>query len=116
MAVPTIVVYSKSSNLNVLRLLDRKKPVILKTVTKIEIREDERNVYSSETHPQSIKWSVDVGNNRGYLYLSLGNLSFNSKDSSCSVHVFDDLNYRGVFWGFIRIRFFEGTLLEQAIF
>lgn len=111
MAVPTIVVYSYSTNRDIIRLSNAGEPVSLKSVTKIELRLDSGRVLSSKIYDHAINWNIqeDPGS-KGEVYLQLGRLFFATKEYIADVMVFDDLNFLGVFWGYLRIRAIEGNL------
>lgn len=106
MSLPTIIVYSKSSNRNILRLLDKDEAVNLGSTTKIELRLDTGKVLSSDEYPDAISWSSDP-DPRGLVYLELGTLIFTTKTYTVELMVFDPLNPLGIFWGFFRIRAIE---------
>ena len=109
MSLPTIIVYSQSSNRNILRLLDKKEPVMLASVTKMELRLDSGQIISSETDSQVINWSIERASYRGLVYLNLGKLFFGTNVYNTELLVYDDLNYLGIFWGYFRIRTIEGA-------
>ncbi len=106
-AVPTIVVYSKSNNLNIVRLHENGEPVALTTITKIELRLRETGeAISSSDYPDAVSWAV--GNERrGLVYLRLGSLFFTTKTYSAEVIVFDPVNPLGIYFGNMRIRAIE---------
>ena len=106
MSLPTIIVYSQSSNRNILRLLDKGEAVILDSTTKIELRLDTGDVLSSDTYPTAISWAIDP-DPRGLVYLRLGELFFSSRIYTAELMVFDPVNTLGIFWGFFRIRAIE---------
>ena len=106
MSLPTIIVYSQSSNQNILRLLDKEVPVLLDTVTKIELRLDTDEILSSVTTPSAISWATG-SDPRGLVYLKLGQLFFATRTYTSELMVFDPANPLGVFWGFFRIRAIE---------
>lgn len=106
MSLPTIIVYSQSSNRNMLRLLDKNQPVLLDSVTKIELRLDSGDTLSSESYPLSISWATG-DDTRGLIYLRLGELFFTTRTYTSELMVFDPINPLGVFWGFFRIRAIE---------
>ena len=114
MAVPTIVVYSYSSNRNTIRLLNKEEPVSLKSVQQIDLRLDNGRVLTSLNNPRKIQWDVDdEPNAKGNVYLELGRDFFTTKDYIADVMVFDDLNTLGVFWGYLRIRAIEGGVKRE---
>lgn len=106
MSLPTIIVYSQSSNRNTLRLLDREIPVNLTLTTKTELRLDTGDILSSEDYPTAISWAVGT-EPRGLVYLSLGQLFFTTRTYTIELMVFDDLNPLGIFWGYFRVRAIE---------
>ena len=106
MSLPTIIVYSQSSNRNILRLLDKDVPVILDSTTKIELRLDTGDTLSSIDYPTAISWAIDP-DPRGLVYLNLGTLFFTTRTYTVELMVFDPLNPLGIFWGFFRIRAIE---------
>ena len=111
MAVPTIVVYSYSTNRNTIRLLNAGEPAGLRSVTKIDLRLDSGRIISSDDHDKYINWDVrDEPGHKGNVYLTIGYLFFTTKDYIADVMVFDDLNDKGVFWGYLRIRSIEGQI------
>jgi len=89
-------------------LLDKKEPVRLDSVTKIELRLDNGEVISSVDYPKAINWSKGHDKIRGMLYLNLGILFFGTNVYVTDLTVYDDLNYLGIFWGYFRIRTIEG--------
>ena len=91
MSLPTIVVYSQSSNNNILRLLDKEQPVNLGSTTKIELRLDTGDVLSSDDYPAAISWATG-SDPRGLIYLKLGTLFFTTRTYTVELMVFDPLN------------------------
>lgn len=114
MAVPTIVVYSYSSNRNVIRLLDKGEPVSLKSVQQLDLKLDNGRIISSLTKRREIQWDVDdEPHAKGNVYLELGREFLITRDYIADVLVYDDLNSLGVFWGYIRIRGIEGGVRHE---
>lgn len=113
MRTPTLTVYSKSSNMDILRLFNGESPVKLDSVTKVELRLDKCLFISSESHPDIISWSR--GSEKiGFIYLRLGRATLLSKVYLAELLVFDELNVNGIFFGYIRInsieRCYNGTI------
>jgi hypothetical protein len=106
MSFPTITVYSKSNNLNTLRVLDKGTPVVLDDVTKIELRLDTGEVLSSDDYPTQITWSTGV-EPAGLIYLRLGELPFITKIYTAELMIFDAVNTLGLFFGYFRMRGIE---------
>lgn len=106
MSLPTIIVYSKSNNQNILRLLDKEQPVDLERVSKIELRLDTGTSLSSEDYPLEISWAVG-SDPLGLVYLKLGSLFFATRIYTAELMVYDNINTLGIFWGFFRIRAIE---------
>jgi len=107
MAFPTITVYGESSNTNTLRLFENKVPVNLKLVKKIRLELDNRAEIDSERNPGVFDWWTGA---RGVLKMQLGFLWWPTAVYYSKLVVYDELNFRGVFWGAFRIRSLENTV------
>lgn len=99
--IPTTIVYSPSSNIFRLRLLEKGNPVNLGGLTKIDLVLGNGNTISSDNNPYAFDW---LGNGKGVLTLRLGSLDLIDGVYNSELVVYDGLNYQGVFWGFFRIR------------
>ena len=106
MGFPTITVYGESSNTAQIRLLENKEPVDLRLVRAMSLELNNREEISSTTEPAVFDWTSGA---RGVVRLNLGTAWWPTGVFYSKLIVYDDLNYRGVYWGSFRIRALENT-------
>jgi len=108
MSFPTITVYGNSENVQSLRLLDKGEPVNLSSVTRVLLELDDRTEVDSDISPSLFDW-INPGT-LGVVWFFLGRKFWSTKIYYAKVIVYDDLNYEGIFWGYLRIRAIENTV------
>lgn len=107
MGFPTITVYGQSSNTNKFRLLEKREPVDLRLVKKVCLELDTQREINSEDYPGMFDWWTGA---RGVLKMQLGFLWWPTGIFYSKLIVYDEFNYRGVYWGSFRIRALENTV------
>lgn len=108
MSFPTVTVYGNSSNVQSLRLFDRGEPVNLAGVTRVLLELDDKTEIDSDVSPSLFSWRhVEV---KGVVRFFLGRRFWSTKIFYAKLLIYDELNYRGIFWGYFRIRAIENTV------
>lgn len=110
MAFPTVTVYGNSDSCSQLRLLNNNIPVNLAPVIKMVLELDDNTEISSVDNPKMFNWE-DC--NEGVLTLKLGYKKW-WPDSIfyAKLIVYDAGHIHGIYWGTLRIRALENTVVE----
>lgn len=107
MSFPTLTVYGDSANFNRIRLFDDGEPADLTHVSEIALELDDAQEISSKQDPNLFNWRTGV---KGVVDLKLGILWWPTRIFYAKVIVYDPANYRGIYWGTIRIRALENII------